>query len=516
MASPVAEENASTVNSTDNASCQVSKPANTVDGDLLVAILIRAITTATITGPTGWTKEEDQAHDGGDTTVWYKVAGGSEPADYTWSWTGNTKNIGAILRITGADTTTPIAASPTPATGSSALPDPPSADPGSSDDYLAVAFVGMEGKRSPFTESTGYTEEVDLGTSSGGAAATHSCGHIASKEYTGQVEDPGTVSSSGTDGWATMTLIIAPGGAGPQTITGSLLSRSPTFPTGAANPGNVNLGGVLFSKSGSFPAGSVNATNTLGGVLLSRSPTFPVGTVTPGPVTIDGVLLSRSPTFPTGAVNATNTITGILLSRSPTFPTGTVSSEIVVAGLLLSRPPTFPTGAANPGNVNIGGALLSRSPSFPIGVVSLAGGPQTITGILLSRSPTFPIGSVSSAITVSGVLLTRSPSFPTGSVLPGNVALSGVLLARSPTFPVGAVTSATVVSGILLTRSPTFPTGAVTPGGVTVSGILLARGPTFPQGAVLIVLGFQRVESGASLAASVGSASTASIVEGGQ
>jgi len=63
-----------------------------------------------------------------------------------------------------------------------------------------------------------------------------------------------------------------------NTITGSLLSRSPTFPTGAVNPGNVNLGGVLLARSPTFPTGSLNVPgDTLTGILLTRSPTFPIG-----------------------------------------------------------------------------------------------------------------------------------------------------------------------------------------------------------------------------------------------
>ena len=276
-----------------------------------------------------------------------------------------------------------------------------------------------------------------------------------------------------------MTMELA---TGAQTITGSLLARSPTFPTGAANPGNVTLTGVLLTRSPTFPTGAVNATNTLDGVLLARSPTFPTGTVTPGNVDLDGVLLARSPTFPTGAVNATNTLSGVLLSRSPTFPIGTISSEITIVGTLLARSPTFPTGAANPGNVTIGGSLLARSPTFPTGTITLASGPQTITGILLARSPTFPTGSVDATNTLDGVLLARSPTFPTGAVNATNT-LSGILLSRSPTFPIGAVTPGNVtIVGLLLARSPTFPTGAANATN-TIVGLLLARSPTFPTGA---------------------------------
>ncbi len=283
--------------------------------------------------------------------------------------------------------------------------------------------------------------------------------------------------------WLIILSLELAGGAGPQTITGSLLARSPTFPTGAVNPGNVTTVGTLLARSPTFPTGAVNAPNTLDGVLLTRAPTFPTGTVTPGNVTLTGVLLARSPTFPTGSLNATNTLTGVLLSRSPTFPTGTVTSAITVTGSLLARSPTFPTGTVTPGNVTITGSLLARSPTFPTGTVSLASGPQTITGILLARSPTFPIGALPFDVILGGVLLTRSGTFPTGAVNATNT-LTGVLLSRSPTFPTGSVNATNTLTGTLLSRSPTFPTGTITAGAVTLTGTLLSRSPTFPIGSV--------------------------------
>ncbi len=226
MASPAAPitagDSETVINSTASESAVITRPSNVVDGDLMVMILERADVTAAITGPSGWTKEEDTPHDGGDTTVWYLVAGASEPADYTWSWTGSTRNCGAIQRVTGADTTTPIADSPAPATGVSALPDPPDSSGLSSDDYLAVSLVGMEGKVRTFTVSTSpgtYTENVDgIGTSGSGSHAAHASGYIQSRQFTGTGEATGVVTAIASDGWAANTLIIAPSAVPPADV----------------------------------------------------------------------------------------------------------------------------------------------------------------------------------------------------------------------------------------------------------------------------------------------------------
>ncbi len=177
---------------------------------------------------------------------------------------------------------------------------------------------------------------------------------------------------------------------------------------------------------------SASTEITVGGSLLSRSPTFPTGSVNPGNVTTVGTLLSRSPTFPTGTVSSEISIGGVLLSRAPSFPTGVVTTEITVGGVLLTRSPTFPTGTVT-SEITVAGILLARSPTFPVGSVALVG-PQTITGVLLSRSPTFPTGSVALVVVhVSGsVVVVLDGSTGDAGLAP---SLASVDLDPSTAFP---------------------------------------------------------------------------------
>ncbi len=192
MTSPVApfaadDSRTYTSTSSTETTTPIDRPPNVVENDLMVALIERAFGSGSITAPTDWNLIGSLVtHDGGSTAVYEKVAGASEPSSYTWDWvTGGSRNCGAIQRVTGADTTTPIAANAS--TTSADTIDPPNADPGSSDDHLAVVFVGQEGKTTTFTVSTGYTENVDgIGTSGGGSPALHCSGYIESREYNGQ------------------------------------------------------------------------------------------------------------------------------------------------------------------------------------------------------------------------------------------------------------------------------------------------------------------------------------------
>jgi hypothetical protein len=205
--------NHQTINGTASASCVVTAPSGIADDDILIFALERADVTAAITWPSGFTELFDTTHDGGSTACAWKRAS-SESGNYTASWTGTTRNVGIMYAVSGAATAgTPVTIGTT-ATGSGTTPDPPSSDPGSSDDRLAVVVIGQEGKGDArFTPPSGYTEPAtnsDGGTTGGGSGAGH-CGlGLSYRTYTGQAENPGTATSATNDGWAANTIVFDP------------------------------------------------------------------------------------------------------------------------------------------------------------------------------------------------------------------------------------------------------------------------------------------------------------------
>ena len=79
----------------------ISKPSGTAEGDVLVAAMNTSTPLAhSITPPSGWTQVGITASAANRFGVWQKIAGASEPADYTWTTSGSISSAspGAILR----------------------------------------------------------------------------------------------------------------------------------------------------------------------------------------------------------------------------------------------------------------------------------------------------------------------------------------------------------------------------------------------------------------------------------
>jgi hypothetical protein len=97
-------------------SLSVGRPAGVKAGDFLLAQITfekgsDAGSNAQITPP-GWTlaRRTNRGSDLGQ-AIFYRVAGGTEPASYTWTFPQSLKVAGGILRYTGVSTTAPIVAS---------------------------------------------------------------------------------------------------------------------------------------------------------------------------------------------------------------------------------------------------------------------------------------------------------------------------------------------------------------------------------------------------------------------
>lgn len=344
MASPAVQTAAG--NSGNSATPTITEPASAAQGDLLIAVVGNADEATAITGLTGWT-QLGEGDDGQGNRYWYGwiIRGASAPDLVAAS--ANANWVTGCIRVTGHDGTTPIGTDHATATGSSTNPDPPNVDPGSSRDHLAVAVSVQEGKSTTYTPPTTpgtYTEQTDVGTSGAGPGSQHVSHSIATREYTGQAENPGTFTSSTNDGWIAITMIVRPDPSAGQTVSGVLFSKAPSFIAGAVTTA-YTISGVLFSQPPAFVSGSVNFT--LGGVLFSKPPSFISGTVTTA-YTIDGALFSKPPSFPTGAVQADQQIDGVLFSKPPSFIAGAVIPDQTVSGVLFSKPPLFIIGSVLP------------------------------------------------------------------------------------------------------------------------------------------------------------------------
>ena len=92
----------------------ISKPTGTTSGDVMIAAIAFRPYNATLTAPSGWTlvrQTNQSATNNSAQAIYRKVAGGSEPASYTWtqgSWPSPVGAAGGIMTFYGIDTTTPV------------------------------------------------------------------------------------------------------------------------------------------------------------------------------------------------------------------------------------------------------------------------------------------------------------------------------------------------------------------------------------------------------------------------
>jgi hypothetical protein len=89
----------------------INKPTGTVQDDVMIASIGVRPETATITAPSGWAlvrRINNTTATQNSLAVYYKVAGASEPASYTWTIPSHTGAAGGIQTFSGVNTADPI------------------------------------------------------------------------------------------------------------------------------------------------------------------------------------------------------------------------------------------------------------------------------------------------------------------------------------------------------------------------------------------------------------------------
>ena len=99
--------------STYGSTLTIPRPATTAGGDVLVASVdARLASAATITAPAGWNLIRRDGSTPGFSALtqalYYKVAGASEPASYSWSLGSQVSAAGAVIDAKNVDPTSPV------------------------------------------------------------------------------------------------------------------------------------------------------------------------------------------------------------------------------------------------------------------------------------------------------------------------------------------------------------------------------------------------------------------------
>jgi hypothetical protein len=139
----------------------VTKPTGTVQGDVLVAVVTHDGAADAVTA-SGWTLLQYASGSNINAGIYYKVAGASEPASYTFS-TVNSHAIGAsIVAYNNVSTTAPVDAFTLQVNAAGANMAAPAA--WSTSSQGRILFVGGVSNSSSITPASGMTELIDTGS----------------------------------------------------------------------------------------------------------------------------------------------------------------------------------------------------------------------------------------------------------------------------------------------------------------------------------------------------------------
>jgi len=210
----------------------ITKPASVVSGNFLIAgITFNGGSNTTVTPPSGWTsiRKTTNGTDVGMETF-RKVAGGSEPASYSWgiSSSSTERASGGIIHYSGVDTGNPVDVSSGNTGNSSSIV--ASAVTTTLANDVVVAFFGIDDDAS-FGQPSGTTERYDAShTDTSGPAGAADDFTQASIGSTGNKTSAATQSNR----WVAQQVALRTA-SGPHTITASSGSGGTVSPTGAVS-----------------------------------------------------------------------------------------------------------------------------------------------------------------------------------------------------------------------------------------------------------------------------------------
>ena len=240
-------------------SLTITRPAGTVQGDVLVAaIVVDGGTGVTVTPPAGWTLARSETQGTNlRTSVYTRPAGGSEPASYVFTLSAARKVAGSISAYTGVDTTTPVEANAgaNSATAATLLTAPSVTTV--SNHRTIVAVYGLRSAAS-FTPGAGVTERADVSTSGAPSVAVSVTDrNLAAAGSSGTTTATATVAGVS----AVVTIALRP-------VTTVEQHRYVYSATGDTGDAVMNTAGTVLERTIALPGGVV-LTKRAGGDVWS-------------------------------------------------------------------------------------------------------------------------------------------------------------------------------------------------------------------------------------------------------
>jgi hypothetical protein len=173
----------------------VSRPSGVVSGDLLLATLEVDADPATVSAPAGWTKLLDTVAAPGTgnafhTQVWWKLAGASEPASYSWTVGGGPWVDIGLQAYSNVSQTSPIDVSGGRDAGTTAAPTTPAVTTSGPNELVVALFVNFDS--GSWTAGSGMTKRYDFDSNEAQDALQATAGSTGTRTATNSVNGPTT------------------------------------------------------------------------------------------------------------------------------------------------------------------------------------------------------------------------------------------------------------------------------------------------------------------------------------
>src|SRR5687767_3827087 len=304
---------AQTATTTGATSLAINVPAGVQTNDLLVAHIAR-VGNAAINTPSGWTAA------GGTNNgnfirqaTYYRVASGSEPASYTWTWTGSQAAAGGMSAYYGVKGSSPLDVVGTATTANNTTTVSAPSLTTTTNDALVLAFFASN-SNSTYSTAAGMTERHDVATTgmslgtddmsqatagaTGVKTSTASVsGRVVGHQVSFKVDDvaptvaqndpgsplAGTVALDGTtndqdSAVAQVQFQRSPAGAGTWTNVGSADTASPysvSFDTTAVTDGLYDVRAVATDVAGNTATSTAVGNRRIDNTAPSSTTSFP-------------------------------------------------------------------------------------------------------------------------------------------------------------------------------------------------------------------------------------------------
>ena len=258
----------------------ITKPAGTVQGDVLLArITNRNNVAAVMTAPAGWTVlRSDQSASQIKSWVLYKVAGAAEPASYTFTIDLASYIAGSISAFSGVDTANPIDTHSGQKNGTTSAFNTPAIGT-SSANGMAVWFgsqlwAGATCPTDPITPPAGFTEAFDACLLSSSTGVLYNAAYFA---LSGQGAQPAFNGSSPFANTNTAQVVALRAAGAPSCTVGNTYASTYTTVGDVGAPEIVEPSGLAASR---INPGAIYVHNEDTTAIVAISPNVVPGTTT--------------------------------------------------------------------------------------------------------------------------------------------------------------------------------------------------------------------------------------------